>query len=199
MGAIVGLMGSLVSAAGTVAAGKAQMEQAKAQAEMQRREAVEEQARYQRGSMQATKERDLVLSKQQANAAASGFSAQDPSASASWQNIYNEGTYNASMYSYTGQRNKAYGIYQGKLTEWAGERAYEASKLAAMGTPLVAGYHLCFATVSGKVSLTEPDGKERWSYQLGGTCHATPIAAAGYLIVGCDDGCIYGFRAKAEQ
>lgn len=136
MGAIVGLMGSLVSAAGTVAAGKAQMEQAKAQAEMQRREAVEEQARYQRGSMQATKERDLVLSKQQANAAASGFSAQDPSASASWQNIYNEGTYNASMYSYTGQRNKAYGIYQGKLTEWAGERAYEASKLAAMGTVL---------------------------------------------------------------
>lgn len=69
-------------------------------------------------------------------------------------------------------------------------------KLAAMGTPLVIGDHVCFATVSGKVVLTEPDGKELWSAQLGGTCHATPVAADGYLVVGCDDGHLYAFRAK---
>jgi GNAT superfamily N-acetyltransferase len=67
-----------------------------------------------------------------------------------------------------------------------------------MGTPLVVGEHVCVATVSGKVSLTEPDAKERWSFQLGGTCHATPTAADGFLVVGCDDGLLYAFREKRE-
>lgn len=71
-----------------------------------------------------------------------------------------------------------------------------APKLAAMGTPLVAGDYLCFATLSGHVYLTEPDGKARWTYALGGTCHATPVAADGVLVVGCDDGHVYGFREK---
>jgi outer membrane protein assembly factor BamB len=65
-----------------------------------------------------------------------------------------------------------------------------------MGTPLVVGDQVCFATVEGKVCLTEPDGKERWSYQLGGTCHATPVAADGFLVVGCDDGSLYAFRQR---
>jgi outer membrane protein assembly factor BamB len=69
-------------------------------------------------------------------------------------------------------------------------------QLAAMGTPLVAGDDICFAGVSGKVTLTEPDGKVRWSAQLGGTCHATPVSGGGYLIVGCDDGNLYAFREK---
>ena len=69
-------------------------------------------------------------------------------------------------------------------------------QLAAMGTPLVIGDHVCFATVSGRVVLTEPDGKERWNYQLGGTGHATPVAVEGYLVVGCDDGQLYAFRQK---
>lgn len=73
---------------------------------------------------------------------------------------------------------------------------YNYPKLAAMGTPLVIGEQVCFATVSGKVCLTEPDGKERWSYQLGGSCHGTPVAAAGVLIVGCDDGYVYAFRER---
>jgi outer membrane protein assembly factor BamB len=61
---------------------------------------------------------------------------------------------------------------------------------------LVVGDHICFATVSGRVVLTESDGKERWSFQLGGTCHATPVAADCYLVVGCDDGQLYAFRQK---
>lgn len=69
-------------------------------------------------------------------------------------------------------------------------------RLASMGTPLVIGDHVCFATVAGKLCVTEPDGKERWSYQLGSTCHATPIAADGHLVVGCDDGHLYAFRSK---
>lgn len=69
-------------------------------------------------------------------------------------------------------------------------------KLASMGSPLVVGDQICFATVSGKVSLTDPDGKEKWSFQMGGTCHATPIAADGHLLVGGDDGYLYAFRSK---
>jgi outer membrane protein assembly factor BamB len=69
-------------------------------------------------------------------------------------------------------------------------------KLAAMGTPLVAGNHVCFATVTGRVYLAEPDGKPRWTFDLGSTCHATPVAADGFLLVGCDDGHLYAFREK---
>jgi outer membrane protein assembly factor BamB len=71
-----------------------------------------------------------------------------------------------------------------------------APTLAAMGTPLVAGDLLCFATVSGKIVVTDLDGKVRWSFQLGGTCHATPVAAGGLLIVGGDDGHLHAFRER---
>lgn len=70
------------------------------------------------------------------------------------------------------------------------------TQLAAMGTPLVAGDLICFASVSGKLCLTDPDGKERWLFQLAGACHATPVAADGYLVVGCDDGNLYAFHSK---
>ena len=69
-------------------------------------------------------------------------------------------------------------------------------QLAAMGTPLVAGDYLSFAATTGKVYLTESDGKVHWTFQLGGTCHASPVAADGFLIVGCDDGFLYAFREK---
>src|SRR5262249_32892130 len=69
-------------------------------------------------------------------------------------------------------------------------------ELAAMGTPLVVGDFVCFPSVKGKLYLTEPDGKVRWSFDLGGTCHATPVAADGFLVVGCDDGHLYAFREK---
>ena len=73
---------------------------------------------------------------------------------------------------------------------------YNFPKLAAMGTPLVAGDQVCFATVSGKLCITELDGKERWSHQLDGPCHASPVVADGCLLVGCDDGRLYAFRSK---
>jgi outer membrane protein assembly factor BamB len=82
------------------------------------------------------------------------------------------------------------------VTKLRGKGLANAPALGAMGTPLVAGDHLCFATVGGKIYLTEPDGQQRWTYQLGGTCHATPVAADGFLVVGCDDGHLYAFREK---
>lgn len=67
-------------------------------------------------------------------------------------------------------------------------------ELAAMGTPLALGEQLCFATAAGKVIVTDVDGTRRWSFELGGTCHTSPVAADGMLLVGCDDGFLYAFR-----
>lgn len=68
--------------------------------------------------------------------------------------------------------------------------------LASMAAPLALGDKLCFATLQGKVILTELDGRRLWSYQLGAPCHAPPAAANGLLIVGCDDGNLYAFREE---
>lgn len=67
-------------------------------------------------------------------------------------------------------------------------------ELASMGTPLVIGDKLCFAGVNGKLQIVEPDGTRRWHFQMAGTCHATPVAADGVLLVGCDDGHLYAFK-----
>jgi outer membrane protein assembly factor BamB len=69
-------------------------------------------------------------------------------------------------------------------------------ELGGMGTPLALGDKLCFATVAGKLIVTDLDSTRRWTYQLGGTCHATPVAADGTLLVGCDDGHLYAFHEK---
>lgn len=68
--------------------------------------------------------------------------------------------------------------------------------LAGMGTPLAIGETLCFVSAAGKVAITDLDGTKRWTFQLGGTSHASPVAADGVLIVGCDDGHLYAFREK---
>ncbi len=70
---------------------------------------------------------------------------------------------------------------------------------SAMGSPLGLGDKLAFATISGEVVLTAPDGRKLWSAKLGGSCHAPPVAADGMLVVGCDDGNVYAFREKSGK
>ncbi|NQT12345.1 MAG: PQQ-binding-like beta-propeller repeat protein, partial [Planctomycetes bacterium] len=69
-----------------------------------------------------------------------------------------------------------------------------APELVSMGAPLALGDKLCFATLEGKVVLTKLDGTRLWEYELGGPSHASPVAAGGVLVVGCDDGNVYAFR-----
>ncbi len=69
-----------------------------------------------------------------------------------------------------------------------------AVELESMATPLTLGDKLCFATLGGKVILTDLDGKRLWNYNLGSPSHAPPAAAGGLLVVGCDDGSLYAFR-----
>jgi outer membrane protein assembly factor BamB len=67
---------------------------------------------------------------------------------------------------------------------------------ASMVAPLVLGDAVCFAGRTGKVALTDAAGKQLWSTTLGGQCHSAPAAAAGLLVVGCDDGRVYAFQAR---
>jgi outer membrane protein assembly factor BamB len=68
-------------------------------------------------------------------------------------------------------------------------------ELASMATPLTLGDKLCFSTMAGEVVLTDFDGKRLWNYKLGGNAgHSAPVAAAGLLVVGCDDGRLYAFK-----
>ena len=69
-------------------------------------------------------------------------------------------------------------------------------ELASMAAPLAVGDKLCFATLHGKVILTDLDGRQLWSHALGGPSHAPPVAAAGLLVVGCDDGSLHAFREE---
>lgn len=71
-----------------------------------------------------------------------------------------------------------------------------AAELESMGTPLTLGDKLCFATLEGNVVLTDLDGKQLWKHALGGPSHASPAAAGGLLVVGCDDGNLYAFREQ---
>lgn len=71
-------------------------------------------------------------------------------------------------------------------------------ELASMGTPLSLGDKLCFATLHGKVILTDLDGRPLWSHDLGAPSHAPPVAVNGLLVVGCDDGYVYAFRSKPD-
>ena len=74
-----------------------------------------------------------------------------------------------------------------------------AEELISMAAPLALGDdQLCFATLEGKVILTTLHGSQLWNYELGGPCHAPPAVADGLLVVGCDDGNLYAFRARQQ-
>jgi outer membrane protein assembly factor BamB len=89
-----------------------------------------------------------------------------------------------------------------------GKGVPSSPRLASAGTPLVAGDLLCFASIKGEVLIVKPEpasiGEKYvrqeivWNTAMGGTCHSSPVAADGFLVVGCDDGKLYAFREKGK-
>jgi outer membrane protein assembly factor BamB len=79
-------------------------------------------------------------------------------------------------------------------------------RLASMGTPLVLGDLVCFATVAGELTIIRPEHgsiegplllhKTIWSEPLGASCHSSPILADEHLLVGSDDGKLHAYRAS---
>lgn len=139
IGAIVGLIGSAVSAAGTIAAGKAQQqadEYAAVQLEMK---AKEERAAAQKEAHQYERRRDLALSTVQARSAQSGFTGTDPTALAIADDIEKYGTYQAQLAQYGGESRRAGYEAQAEGKRLEGRAARIGAGYAAAGT-IIGGF-----------------------------------------------------------
>jgi outer membrane protein assembly factor BamB len=68
---------------------------------------------------------------------------------------------------------------------------------AVDGSPVIAGDAIVVGTMDGRlVVLSLADGRQRWSYEIGGPIAGSPAVAAGMVIVGSDDGSLYAFGAS---
>jgi outer membrane protein assembly factor BamB len=61
-------------------------------------------------------------------------------------------------------------------------------------SPVIVGDLVVAATMDGRlVLLGLVDGRERWTYEIGGAIAGSPAVAGGLVIVGSDDGSLYAF------
>jgi hypothetical protein len=134
--AVAGLAGSFVQAQGTIAAGKAAQQAANYEAAQLDVKAKEEQAAAQRDAFEHGREKDLALSKLQANAAASGFSATDPTALAIADEIAKYGTYKEQMAMYGGESRRTGIEAQAFGRRMEGKAAMQGARYSAAGTIL---------------------------------------------------------------
>ncbi len=129
-------VGSAISAAGTIAAGKAKQQAAEFQAKQLDIKAGEEQAAGQQEAQQISRRKELAQSTLQARAAGSGFSATDPTALDLAGEIEKFGTMQEQMALYGGQ-SRAAGLRDAATGQRiTGEAARRASTFDAAGTIL---------------------------------------------------------------
>lgn len=154
--AVVGMVGSVVQAQGTLAAGKAAQQSANYEAAQLDIKAKEEQAAAQRDAEEHGREKDLALSKLQTNAAASGFSATDPTSLAIADEIAKYGTYKEQMAMYGGESRRTGIEAQATGRRMEGRAAMAGAKSAAMGTILggISSMASSFAKPYGKPAST---------------------------------------------
>jgi hypothetical protein len=131
-----GMLGSVVQAQGTLAAGKAAQQSANYEAAQLEIKAKEEQAASQRDAEEHGREKDLALSRLQTNAAASGFSATDPTALAVADEIARYGTYKEQMTMYGGESRRTGIDAQAVGRRMEGRAAMAGAKSSAVGTIL---------------------------------------------------------------
>lgn len=134
--AIATVAGSAVSAVGTIAAGNAAKEQADYEAAQLDIKAKEEQAAAQQEAQQLREKKERALSSLTARAAASGFSATDPTALALSDEIERYGTLQEQMAQYGGKSRRAGYEAQATGTRITGQAAKKGSRLSAAGTIL---------------------------------------------------------------
>jgi hypothetical protein len=82
----------------------------------------------------------------------------------------------------------------------------QASGSGCLETPLTTKDIMILATMTGKVEAHSVyDGKTpsrklwEWKTSSGKMFHTAPVAAAGHIVVGNDDGFVYGFRYTEKQ
>jgi hypothetical protein len=136
IGTIASLAGTAVSAIGTIAAGRAQKQQADYQAAHDEVKAKQEQAEGQRDALEKAREKRYALSRLQSRAAASGFSAGDPTALDLMGEVAKYGTYQEQLARYgaaTGARDYQVSAESARM---AGRAAMQRARFGALNTIL---------------------------------------------------------------
>lgn len=136
---ILAIAGTVVSAVGTIAAGNAAQASAEFQAKQADARAAEERAAGQRDSMEAEHKTGLVLQRQQALAAGSGFDALSPSFVNLAGDTAARGEYQARMSQYGADvRGQDYNLRASGL-RMTGQADQTAGYIGAAGTILQGG------------------------------------------------------------
>jgi hypothetical protein len=140
LGGVAGTLGTALTVGSTVYSGIRANQNAKAEAKGLKKQGDDQYAIAQREAMKHRKERDLVISRQRAVAAASGGSTGDATVQAIMGRTDAEGEYNAMIDMYNGATSRAdlYGAAKSKVKE---------GKSALLGSFIDAG-----TTIYGDVS-----------------------------------------------
>jgi hypothetical protein len=133
---VVGLIGSVVSAAGTIAAGAAQKQAKDYEASQLEMQALEERAAAQREAQQSRRERDLLLSRQQAVAATSNLGALDETVLELSGDVARDAAVNEGMILYGGEERAKGRRAQAVASRLEGRAAQTGAAFSAAGTIL---------------------------------------------------------------
>lgn len=146
--AVLSVVGTVVSAAGTIAAGQAADKAARFEAAQYEMAANEERAAAQQESFKYQRQKKLALSRNQAVAAASGFSASDASTLDLLGEIEAYGTLQEQMARYGGE-SRALGLRgQAHAARMSGKAAKTASYFDAAST-IIGGASSFFGKYGG--------------------------------------------------
>lgn len=133
---IATIAGTVVSAAGTIAAGNAADKQAQYEAAQLDIRAKEEQAQAQQEAKQLREQKQRAQSTLTARSAASGFSATDPTALALNDELERYGTLQEQLAQYGGKSRRAGVEAQAASARLSGKAQKTASRYSAAGTIL---------------------------------------------------------------
>ena len=134
VGTILGLVGTGVSAYGTIAAGQQAKANANFEATQMTQQATEERAAAQRQAQDVTQKTNLLLSRQRAVAAASGFGASDPTVQNLEGDVIQKGAYQAGLVRYGGDARAQALNTQAAATRASGQATATGSLFSAFGT-----------------------------------------------------------------
>ncbi len=134
IGNVMSLLGTVVSAAGTLAAGRARKQAADFDAARDEVRAGESKALAQRDAQSVARERRLAVSRLQALSAASGFSASDPTSLVLRSERDAYGTYRQQLAQYGGDTRAADLKNSAVASRMSGEAAMRQAQFSAART-----------------------------------------------------------------
>lgn len=143
IGAVASVASTVISAAGTIAAGKAQKQQHDFQAAQQEVQAKEQRAVAQQEALEDAREKRFALSTLQNRAAASGLGAADPTVLDLMGEIAQYGTLQEQLTRFGGNANAERSLSAAELSRMRGEAA-QASAFASGAASIIGGFGRAF-------------------------------------------------------